>query len=124
MNVLVDTSVWVDHFRYGNERLVRLLESDRVLVHPLVIAEIACGTPPKPRARTLAGLRLLQSSQQPTLDEVIGLIEAEKLYGQGCGLVDMVLLASTLITSGALLWTLDERLADLARRFHVGFAAV
>lgn len=123
MNVLVDTSVWVNHFRYGNERLVRLLESDRVLVHPLVIAEIACGTPPQPRARTLAGLRLLQSSQQATLDEVMELIEAETLYGQGCGLVDMVLLASTLITSGALLWTLDKRLADLARRFHVAFAA-
>lgn len=124
MNVLVDTSVWVDHFRYGNERLVRLLESDRVLVHPLVIAEIACGTPPQPRARTLASLNLLQPSQQATLDEVRGLIEAEQLYGQGYGLVDMVLLASTLITSGALLWTLDKRLADLARRFHVGFAAL
>ena len=124
MSVLVDTSVWVDHFRHGNERLVQLLESDRVLVHPLVIAEIACGTPPQPRAQTLASLRLLQSSQQATLDEVMGLIEAEQLYGQGCGVVDMVLLASTLVTPGALLWTLDKRLANLAQRFHVDFAAV
>lgn len=121
MSVLVDTSVWVDHFRYGNERLVQLLESDRVFVHPMIIAEIACGTPPEPRAQTLAGLRLLQSCTQATLAEVMGLIEEEKLYGQGCGLVDMLLLASTLITPGALLWTLDKRLANLAHRFYVAF---
>ncbi|MDZ5696219.1 hypothetical protein [Chelativorans sp. M5D2P16] len=43
-------------------------------------------------------------------------IEREKLYGLGCGLVGMSLLASTLITSGAQLWTLDKRLADMAER--------
>ncbi len=43
--VLVDTSVWVDHFRHGNPALVRLLAQDAVLVHPLVLGEIACGTP-------------------------------------------------------------------------------
>ena len=46
-------------------------------------------------------------------------IEREQLYGLGCGLVDMVLLASTLITPGAELWTLDKRLAGLAERFGV-----
>ena len=121
MSVLVDTSVWVDHFRHGNNELIRLLASDMVLVHPMVIAEIACGTPPEPRAQTLASLMLLQSSQQATLAEVMRLIEEEELYGQGCGLVDITLLASTLITPGALLWTLDKRLADLARHCHVAF---
>ena len=121
MSVLVDTSVWVDHFRQGNARLVGLLESDRVLVHPMIIAEIACGTPPEPRAQTLTSLGLLQACTQATMGEVMVLIEEEKLYGQGCGLVDMALLASTLITPGALLWTLDKRLATLAHRFHVAF---
>ena len=32
--VLVDTSVWVDHFKHGNDRLVHLLEQDLVLTHP------------------------------------------------------------------------------------------
>ena len=44
-------------------------------------------------------------------------IEREKLYG----LVDMSLLASTLITPGAELWTLDKRLAELAARFGVTY---
>ena len=48
-------------------------------------------------------------------------IEREKLYGLGCGLVDMLLLASTLITPGAALWTLDKRLAELAGRFGVDY---
>jgi hypothetical protein len=46
MAVLVDTSVWVDHFPYGNAALERLLMQDAVLCHPWVLGEIACGTPP------------------------------------------------------------------------------
>lgn len=48
-------------------------------------------------------------------------MEREKLYGLGCGLVDMTLLASTLLTAGAQLWTLDKRLANLADRFGVAY---
>lgn len=53
--VLVDTSVWVDHFRRHNDNLVELLEFDLVWVHPLVAGEIACGTPPN-RVQTLSDL--------------------------------------------------------------------
>ena len=119
MSVLVDTSVWIDHFRNRNATLVDLIGLDLALTHPMVIFEIACGTPPVPRAQTLSNLGLLQMSKQASLGEVTELIEREKLYGLGCGLVDMVLLASTLITSGTELWTLDRRLAQLAERFGV-----
>ena len=44
MSVLVDTSVWVNHFRNSDAALVDLLLSDRVLTHPLILLEIACGT--------------------------------------------------------------------------------
>ena len=46
----------------------------------------------------------------------MALVERERLYGQGCGLVDLGLLASTLLTEGARLWTLDRRLATMAGR--------
>jgi hypothetical protein len=117
MSVLVDTSVWVDHFRRGNAALADLLAQDLVLTHPMVIAELACGTPPEPRARTLANIGLLQACRQAGLREVTDFVEREKLYGLGCGLVDMALLASTLITPNARLWTLDKRLADIAGRY-------
>ncbi|MDE2120256.1 MAG: type II toxin-antitoxin system VapC family toxin [Betaproteobacteria bacterium] len=115
-DVLVDTSVWVDHFRHGNAKLVALLASDRVLVHPMVIGELACGTPPD-RTRTLAAVQTLRLARAASLEEVGTFVERERLYGRGCGLIDMTLLASTLITPGARLWTLDVRLATLAREF-------
>ena len=38
MNVLVDTSIWVAHFRQANATLMDLLNQDRVLGHPFVLA--------------------------------------------------------------------------------------
>lgn len=119
MSVLIDTSVWIDHFRNRNDVLVDLIELDLALAHPMVIVEIACGTPPAPRIQTLNSMSLLQPCNQASLSEVMEFIEREGLYGLGCGLVDMSLLASTLITPGAELWTLDKRLAELAERFGV-----
>ena len=124
MTVLVDTSVWIDHFKNSNNGLIQLLRLDLALIHPMILAEIACGTPPAPRLRTLGDLGLLQQSHQADLTEVMAFIENEKLYGLGCGLVDLTLLASTLITPGAKLWTLDKRLDTLAKRFNVSYQPI
>jgi predicted nucleic acid-binding protein len=116
--VLVDTSVWVDHFRNQNAALVELLALDQVMIHPMILGELACGTPPN-RVQTLIDLGRLQQSQQANMREVMAFVEGECLYGMGCGLIDMMLLASTKITTGAALWTLDKRLSGLAERFGV-----
>ncbi len=116
--VLVDTSVWVDHFRHGNNMLIPLLDRDLVLIHPLIIGELACGTPPS-RAQTLTDLASLQLARQASAAEVLAFIDREHLFGLGCGIVDMHLLASTLITQGGRLWTLDKRLDIQAERFGV-----
>jgi predicted nucleic acid-binding protein len=121
MTVLIDTSVWVDHFRSSNRALIDLIVADLALNHPMVLVELACGTPPEPRAQTLNDIGLLQLCKQASLYEVMEFIEREKLYGRGCGLVDMVLLASALITPSAQLWTLDKRLMALAERFGVAY---
>jgi hypothetical protein len=89
--------------------------------HPFVSLELACGTPPKPRLQTLSSIGTLRRSRQATMQEATELIERESLYGLGCGLVDIVLLASTLITPATKLWTLDKNLAELAERFSVAF---
>ncbi len=119
MNVLVDTSVWVDHFKRNNVRLVSLLEQDAVVTHPMVIAELACGTPPEPRSQTLNAISQLRHAQQISLSETMAFVEREKLYGLGCGLVDLMLLGSALLTTNVVLWTLDKRLAALADRFSI-----
>ena len=119
MSVLVDTSVWSAHFRSYSSALVHLIAHDQALTHPMILLELACGTPLAPRQQTLHDLGLLRQSTQVSLHEVAALIAREKLYGLGCGLVDMVLLGSTLLTPDASLWTLDKHLASLARRFAV-----
>ena len=113
MNVLVDTSVWVGHFKQRNERLAALLEEGRVVCHPYVVTEVACGTPPHRRA-IIAMMAELESTPLATPDDILELIERRSLYGRGCGFVDMSLLASALLSDQTLIWTLDKRLETVA----------
>jgi predicted nucleic acid-binding protein len=119
--VLADTSVWIAHFRKPNSALQTLLSADQVLCHPMVLIEIACGTPPAPRERTLSNLRQLRSATVASTDETLALIEREQLQDSGCGAIDLLLLGSVLLTSDAVLWTLDTDLQALAARFDILF---
>ena len=119
--VLADTSVWVAHFRKPNRVLQTLLSADQVLCHPMVLIEIACGTPPAPRERTLSDLRQLRSATVANTDETLALIEREQLQDSGCGAIDLLLLGSVLLTSNTVLWTLDKHLRTLAARFDILF---
>jgi predicted nucleic acid-binding protein len=122
--VLADTSVWVRHFRRADAALQSLVSADRVLCHPLILVELACGTPPAPRDRTLRDLSALQRPVLATIEETMELIEQERLYDTGCGAVDVMLLASTMLTSDTLLWTDDLKLRALALRLAVAYSPV
>jgi predicted nucleic acid-binding protein len=121
--VLVDTSIWVGHFRSANPALQAMLEKDLVLCHPLVVLELACGTPPAPRERTLGDLGRLRQANVATTHEVLALIEARRLFDAGCGAVDVALIASVLLTPATSLWTADRNLEALATRLGVSFEA-
>jgi predicted nucleic acid-binding protein len=117
MNVLVDTSVWVGHFKQRNERLVALLESGMVVCHPYVVVEVACGTPPN-RWAIITMLGELESSPVATPNEVLEMTERRNLYGRGCGFVDMSLLAAILLSEEGLIWTMDKRLELIASELN------
>jgi predicted nucleic acid-binding protein len=119
--VLTDTSVWIAHFRKHNPALQTMLSADQVLCHPMVLIEIACGTPPPPRDRTLSDLRQLRSATVASTDEKLALIEREQLQDSGRGAIDLLLLGSVLVTSDAVLWTLHKNLRALAARFDILF---
>lgn len=119
--VLVDTSVWVGHFKRPNPDLAGLIRRGVVLSHPLIVGEIACGTPPD-REQLLRDLADLPQSNHISVSEVVEFIEREQLYGKGCGLIDVMLLASARVTRATKLWTLDRRQAALADRFGILYA--
>jgi|SRR5580658_1666394 predicted nucleic acid-binding protein len=119
--VLADTSVWISHFRKRNSILQTLLSADQVLCHPMVLIEIACGTPSAPRARALSNLRQLRPAIVASTEETLAFIEREQLQDSGCGAVDLLLLGSVLLTSEAVLWTLDKNLEALAARFEISY---
>jgi predicted nucleic acid-binding protein len=119
--VLADTSIWIAHYRKSNNVFVSLLENDQILCHPLVLMEIACGSPPSPRSKTIGYLKKLQQATVATTDEILDFIEAHKLFESGCGATDISLLASTLLSENAQIWTLDRSLESLALKFGIAY---
>lgn len=119
--ILADTSIWISHFRKSNASFQSLLASDQILCHPLVLIELACGSPPSPRSKTLSYIKKLQQSTIATPHEMLEFIEEHQLQESGCGATDISLLASTLLSENALLWTLDKSLEKLAVRLGISY---
>ncbi len=120
MNVLVDTSVWVAHFKQHNAHLAALLEYGRVICHDYVVAEVACGTPPD-RHNLVDLLGELASAPIATQEELLALIEQRRLYGRGCGFVDLSLLAAALLQEGTTIWTMDKRFKNIAVELKLAY---
>jgi predicted nucleic acid-binding protein len=117
--VLVDTSVWVSHLRYGNDELVNLLNDGRVLCHPLIVGELACGNL-KDRAVILSYLQLLPMSIEAEHHEVLSFIDNNRLMGKGMGYVDVHLIASAVL-AGVPFWTLDKKLSQAADSLYIKY---
>ena len=118
--ILVDSSVWVDHFKAEIAALGTLLAEQQVLGHPFVVGELALGNLHN-RLKTLFVLRRLPPARVARDRDVSDFVENHRLYGRGIGYVDTHLLASTLLTPEALLWSHDKRLMGVAR--DLGIAA-
>jgi predicted nucleic acid-binding protein len=116
---LVDSCVWIDHFRSPDRLLASLLEADEVLCHPFVIGELAAGTL-KNRAIILAELDHFDALPIAAEDEVRTLVETRRVWGLGIGWLDLHLLAAALI-SGTNILTYDKRLAEAAKKLGIGF---
>ena len=111
--ILVDTSVWVDHLRTGDEGLATLLNSAQVLIHPFILGELACGNL-RNRYEVLTLLADLPGITVAADTEVLFFIEQHSLMGRGIGYIDAHLLAAVTLGSPARLWTRDKRLASVA----------
>ncbi len=92
--ILVDTSIWIDHFWYGDNELRRIIEDDNLLCHPVIIGELALGS-----LRNRDAVMDLLSAQRQALiathEEVMLMIARQSIFSMGIGYTDAHLLAST-----------------------------
>lgn len=117
MMCLVDTSIWVAHFRSNHQYLAELLDADEVVIHDLIIGELACGNL-KNRQTILGHLDSLPRIKNATHQEVLYLIEQQKLMGLGLGIVDFHLLTCAKI-SQIKLFTADKKLQNAANVLNI-----
>jgi predicted nucleic acid-binding protein len=110
--ILVDTSVWVEHFRSGTIGLEMLLIDGQVVCHPFIIGELACGNL-KNRTEILSLLQDLPMASRADDDEVTQFIEDHNLMGKGLGYIDIHLLMAALLTRIPL-WTIDKGLHEVS----------
>lgn len=111
--ILADTSVWIDHFRSGDEEMTRALNQSQIVIHPWIVAELALGSL-RNRTGTLAMLDLLPQARVAQMAELRQMIEARRLFSLGIGLGDAQLIASALLDPPTLLWTRDKQLRRVA----------
>lgn len=116
--ILVDTSIWVDHLRAGDNDLATALERGLVFTHPFIVGELACWRM-RNRREVLRLLQSLPRSPVATDGEALRYIEVHNLMGQGLGYVDVHLLASVALSGAVRLWTRDRRLAEVAAELGV-----
>ena len=117
MITLVDTSVWIDHLRKGNNQLATLLDKGSVCCHRFVIGELACGTL-RNRDELLGLLRALPEVQLAEHEEVLNFIGERTLAGRGLGWIDMHLLTSALLEN-CKMWTFDKALGAAATELEL-----
>lgn len=70
MQILVDTSVWVDHFNSKDSSLINLLYEGDVFTHAFIIGELACGNI-KNRDQILNHLQSLPRARLSNINEVL-----------------------------------------------------
>lgn len=117
--VLVDTCVWVKHFRDRNALLAAMLEDGEIWCHPIVIGELTMGTL-KSRKQTIFDLSQLSRPPLASFSETRQMVESRQLWGRGIQWNDAQILASSVLGEIPL-WTFDLRLKEIARDLGVAF---
>jgi len=117
--ILVDTSVWINHFRKIDHELVDHLNIGSVACHPFIIGELACGNLSN-REEILMLLQALPTTPILEPNEILHFIENKALIGRGLGYIDIHLLASSIL-GNVVFWTADRRLREAATELGLSY---
>ena len=119
--ILADTSIWIDHMRSPVPRLAEVVDANELLMHPMVIGELACGNLSN-RERRLGDWQRFPMIPEAENEDVLSIIESRRLMGRGIGFIDAHLLCAVLNHANALLWTRDGSLNRVAKDLGVAFS--
>ncbi|MCL1907403.1 MAG: hypothetical protein FWG08_05760 [Propionibacteriaceae bacterium] len=112
-SVLVDTSVWSEHFRQSQPALTGLLESGLALTHDLIIEELALSFTAR-HMFILKDISQLEVLPTASREEYLAFVASHNITGRRIGCVDTHLLISCAL-SHARIWTLDKHLTQAAQ---------
>jgi predicted nucleic acid-binding protein len=118
--VLANTSVWVSHLRHGNSKLQELLEARKVVSHPFIVGELACGNISN-RVEIISLMQSLPMLDVVENEELLLFIEHKKMMGTGLGFVDVHLMAAAVLAAIPL-WTQDKKLKQACSQLNIDYA--
>lgn len=110
--VLVDTSVWISHFKRPLSGIADVIDADLLVTHEFVLGELTLGALPR-GSQVLTDLASYPCLPSVAHDEVVNLVQRQRLQGSGIGWIDVHLAAAALLAH-ARLWTVDKSLASVA----------
>lgn len=114
MLTLVDTSVWIAHFKKKDLKLTALLENAKVVTHPYILGELYLGKPNN-KNEVIQYIELLPRLDVLDISEMKIFIEEFSLNHKGLGLVDVGLLAAA-FKEGVSIYSLDKKLQSLSEK--------
>lgn len=119
--IVVDTSIWVDHFRRPVKRLAALIADGGIMLHPYVYGELALGGFP---TKGPANEEMMELARAPVASaaEALAFIAWAELAGRGIGYVDTHLLVSARLLGTGRIFTSDKRLQAEADRLDLAYS--
>jgi predicted nucleic acid-binding protein len=118
--IIVDTSIWVDHFRRPQKELAALIAQGQIALHPYVFGELALGGFPS-NGPVVDEMMELVRAPIASAPETLAFIAWAGLSGTGVGYVDTHLLVSARLLVGGTLLTSDKRLYAQAERLGIAY---
>jgi predicted nucleic acid-binding protein len=118
--IIVDTSIWVDHFKRPDPQLRELIAGGDILLHPYVYGELLLGGLPT-KSDVSRALLDLDRCPVASASEAAAFIEWTQLSGVGIGYVDANLLLSAKLVERGTVLTSDKKLRTQAERLEIAY---